>query len=78
MIKVTQAAIDIVEEHPEFTLNEIIGELRVRLPNQPRISRTTLVRTLNAQLIFMKTLEDAPMERNAPATKERRKEFPSG
>ena len=36
------AAVDIVEESPEFTLEQINAELRTRLPNKPRISIQTL------------------------------------
>lgn len=71
----TETSVRIVEERPEFTLNQIIRELHVRLPDEPRISTTTLSRILNAQLIFMKNLEDAPSERNTTTTKDRRKEF---
>ena len=55
--KVTQAIketlISIVEEQPEFTLNQINSELRSRLPNEPEIGITTLANTLNGQLLVM-------------------------
>lgn len=73
--EITRAAVAVVEEHPEYTLNQIIEDLHTQLPNQRRISRTTLCRILNSQLIVMKTLEDSPTERNSNLTKERRKEF---
>lgn len=66
---------DVVIEHPAFTLNQINAELRRRLPDRPQISRTTLADTLEACLIFVKKLEDAPVERNSLRTKELRRDY---
>ena len=68
-------AVAIVEEHPEFTLEQINAELRVRLPNAPRISRSTLANVLAGNLIVMKKLEDAVAERDSDKTKRLRLEF---
>ena len=70
-----QASIDIVERSPEFTLNQILTELRNVLPNHPRISRSTLANMLSGQLIVTKQLRDVPQERNTDATKNRRHDF---
>lgn len=69
------AVVGIVELHPEYTLDQIIGEIRVSQPHFPTISRTTLCRILNGRLIVLKKLEDAPHERNSDATKEAREQF---
>ena len=70
-----RVAVSIVEEHPEFTLEQIRAELRRRLPNQLPIGKTTLANLLSGQLIVMKKLEDAPRERNTDAVKDERFAF---
>ena len=57
---VIQAAVNITQEHPEFTLNQILAKLRDRLPNSPAIGRTTFANILSGQLIVLKKLEDSP------------------
>lgn len=78
-VKVTdnmvETAVAITQEHPEFTLNQINGELRLRLPHSPAIGRTTLANMLSGRLISLKKLEDAPPERNSQAVKNQRFEF---
>ena len=54
--------VTIVEEHPPFTLNQINTELRIRLSNKPHNGRTTLMKGLEARLLKLKKLEDAPEE----------------
>ena len=61
--------LDIVELHPDFTIQRINAELRVRLPRAPEVSRTALSNILDGLLITTKKLEDAPAERNSERTK---------
>ena len=67
--------LDIVHEHPDFTLVSINRELRARLPGALHVSTSTISYILQGQLITMKKLEDAPAERNSDATKEQRFEY---
>ena len=46
----------IVEGHPEFTLQQIINELRLRLPHKPLICLSSLRKALRCQLITLKTM----------------------
>ena len=68
-------AVTIVEEYPAMTLNQIIHELRLRLPNKPSVGRSTLSKGLKSQLIVMKKLEDAPQQRNTEETKQLHRQF---
>lgn len=70
-----QKCIEIVEQHPDFTLDQINAELRLQYPTLPVVSRSTIARTLENQLIVCKRLEDAPQERNSDANKQKRWEF---
>ena len=70
-----QAAVDIIDEHPEFTLDQINAELRRRHPQGAPISRTTLASVLSGQLIVLKKLEDAPTDRNSIQVKDLRFDF---
>ncbi len=70
-----QAAVDIVNEHPEFTLDQINAELRRRYPQGAPISRTTLASVLCGQLIVLKKMEDAPTDRNSTQVKDLRFNF---
>ena len=71
----TAAVRDIVLEHPAFTLDQVNHKLRQRMPHKPQISRTTLADMLEACLISVKKLEDAPQERNSQSTKELRRDY---
>ena len=57
-----QVTVDIVEQHPEFTLDQINEELQRRYPQGAPISRTTLANVLSRELIVLKKLEDAPTD----------------
>ena len=70
-----EAAVSIVEQHPEFTLDQINSELRTVLPTHAHIGRSTLSNMLHGDLIVMKKLEDAPAQRNSEDVKDGRKEF---
>ena len=69
------AAVTLVEQHPEFTLEQLNTELRSVLPQHAQISRSTLSNVLHGQLIVMKKLEDAPIQRNSEHVKEDRQSF---
>lgn len=68
----TETAVNIITEHLEFTLDQVNAELRVRLPNHARVSRTTVASVLQGQTITLRKLEDAPIERNSHRVKEER------
>ena len=70
-----QTLISIVEEHPEFTLNQINAEMKLLLPHAPTVSKTTVANTLNNCLIVTKQLRDAPAERNSDETKNKRLQY---
>ena len=61
--------VTIVEEHAAFTLLQVKNELQVRLPEKPAISIVTIRKILDRQLMRMKKLEDAPVERSSAANK---------
>ena len=67
--------VGIVEEHADFTLDQINAELRLRAPDQRQVSISTIARALQGELIVTKKLEDAPAERNNEAVKDRRQDF---
>ena len=67
--------LQIVEENAAFTLNQIKERLQMRLPNKPHIHISTIAATLDGMLVRIKKLEDAPIDRNSPATKESRREY---
>ena len=69
------AAVQIVEQHPDYTLQQINRELRLALPHHAHIGRSTLSNMLHGQLIVMKKLEDAPLRRNAMDVKNARLNF---
>lgn len=73
--ELTSTAVTIVEEHPEFILDQVNAETRVRLNHDDRVGRTTLARVIQGQLIIMKKLEDATAEDNSLRVKERRFHF---
>ena len=70
-----RTVLDIVNEHPDFTLVAINRELRAYLPGALHVSTSNISNILQGQLITMKKLEDAPPERNSDATKEQRFEY---
>lgn len=68
-------AISIVEENNALTLNQINEELVRRLPSSPRISISTLCRSLRGSFYRMKKLEIVPVERNTDHVKNERHSF---
>lgn len=73
--EMTATLLEIVEEHPAYTVDQINHELRLRLPDKPHIQRTTLNTALIGQLLVLKKLEDCPAERNTNDTKTQRRDF---
>ena len=71
-----QVIIQIVEDHPEFTLTQINQELRLRCPPPvPLISESTVAKVLDAQLITLKQIRDVPAQRNSEPTKNLRRNY---
>lgn len=66
---VVNEIVDLVEQHPDFTLEQIRGQLQVSL------SIATISRALDSQLITMKKLEDCPAKRNSLSTRENRSQY---
>ena len=63
--EIGEAAARIVEEHPEFTLQQFNNELRLRLPHKPLICLSSLRKAaLRCQLITLNTMENVPVDRN--------------
>ena len=58
-------AVDIVTNHPAYMLRQINDDLHQWLPNKAQVSVATVARMLEGQLIWVKKLEDAPVNRNA-------------
>ena len=73
--EMTAAAVEIVADYPAYTLQQINAQLQQRLPNKPRVSLATVARMLDGQLIRIKKLEDAPVDRNAQRTLDSRHEY---
>lgn len=70
--EIASAAVAIVDDHPEFTLAQINSELRLALPNKPRICIASLRKVLQGQLVTIKKLENAEQNRNSDHVKEAR------
>lgn len=70
--EMTQAVVQIVQEHVEYTLSQVNEELRLRLPNKPRICDNSIANMLNGQLITLKLTRDVPTQRNSHPVKEAR------
>ena len=62
--EIGEAAMKIVDEHSEFTLQQINNELRLWLPHKPSICLSSLRKALRCQLITLKTMENVPVDRN--------------
>ena len=70
-----ETLVEIEEGHPDFTLDQINAQLRMMMPEAPRVSRTAISNALKNHLIVVKTLRNAHAERNNDRTKERRQAF---
>ena len=73
--EMTEACVAIVEQHVEFTLSQINHELRLQLPNKPRVCISTISKTLHGQLIHLKKMETVAVDRNRQDIKLARREF---
>ena len=63
------AVVSIVEEHAEYTIDQINGELRLRLPNKNHVCNNTISNILHCRLITLKLSRDSPAQRNTPIIK---------
>ena len=73
--EMARCLVEIVQDFPAYTLVQINTELQHRLPDKPHVSRTTVANALDGQLIRVKKMEDAPIERNSPRTKVSRRNY---
>ena len=64
--------VTIVEKNSVFTLSQINNELRIRMPNKPRVCDNTISTVLSGQMITLKMSRDVPAQRNTPDTKRER------
>lgn len=71
--EIRRTSVDIIEENPEFILEQLNEELRRRPPDAAHISISTLSTILNGELIAIKKLEDSPTERNTERVKNQRR-----
>ena len=63
------AVVAIVEDHSEFTVEQINQELRRRLPNKRRVCNNIASNMLHCRLITLKFVEDVPAQRNSTQVK---------
>ena len=62
MDEMIDTLVTIVKEHPPSTFSETNNELCIRFPSKAYVGRTTLMKGLEARLLMLKKLEDAPEE----------------
>ena len=67
--------VDIVEQHPEFTLAQVNCQFQTDLPLKPRIFIQTISKSLHDQLIVMKKMETVPQDRNRPNVVDARRAY---
>ena len=73
--EIRNTLVQLVEEHPTFTLVQLKTELEILLPNKPLLSISSIARSLTGSLIVLKKMEDAPAERNTDRTKLLRRNY---
>ena len=66
--------LEVAEEHVAYTL-QINVKLCARLPKKPEVCVSSIARALKDQLMTVKKLEDAPVERNSNQTKDARRNY---
>ena len=69
------AAVEIAADYPVHMLRQINAQLQQWLPNKPRVSLATVAHKLDGQLIRIKKLEDAPVDRNVQCTLDSRHKY---
>ena len=67
--------LDVIEEHAAYTLQQINVELCARLPHKSEVCVSLITRALDDQLVSVKKLEDAPIERNSNQIKDERRDY---
>ena len=74
MIKrLQQCLVRLVEQHPNFTLDQLSVEMRRELPDKPVVCASTVHRLLKGQLITLIKMDDIPAERNRDDVKHARR-----
>lgn len=73
--EMADTCVRIVEENPEFTLQQIKHELELNHPTKPHVCVSTISKMLHGELISMKKLETSEASRNADSVKEGRREY---
>lgn len=69
------AVVSIVEDHPEYTIDQINTELRLRFPQRRNVCNNTISNVLHCRLITLKLTRDPPEQRNSPIVKRARKDM---
>ena len=67
--------VSIVEDHPEFTIEQINDDLRLRLPAKRHVCNNTISNILHCRLITLKLTRDSPVQRNTPTIKAKRRDM---
>ena len=67
--------VSIVQDHTEYTVDQINQELRLRLPNKRHVCNNTISNILHCRLITLKLTRDPPAQRNAPSIKVARRDM---
>ena len=67
--------LEVVEDHAAYTLQQINLELGSGLLQKPKVCVSSIARVLDNQLVSVKKLKDAPMERNSNQTKDARRDY---
>ena len=65
---------DIISENCTLSLREINENLQIRLPNAPKIGKTTIATTLEGLFFTLKKVTITPFERNSQSVKDARRE----
>ena len=73
--ELTKTAIEIVEQHVQYAVDQIERQVRLALPNQAHIGRSTLSNLLRRQLFVVKKLQDVPHQKNRDTMKKARSHF---
>ena len=64
-----------MEQYPAYTLKQVKNRLELELPHKPHVCISSIAGMLDGQLVTLKKLEDAAIERNADVIKRQQREY---
>lgn len=67
--------VSIVEDHPEYTIDQMNQELRLRLPEKRHVCNNTISNMLQCRLITLKLTRDSPAQWHTPTIKTQRRDM---